>query len=480
MPSGFLIERGQGLGGLALATGRVVRSDDVAADPRIGDDRYLPMVRAEGIVSSMAAPIVSGGEVAGVIYVNHATYRPFTDDEEALLLSLADHVAVAVEKARLLAAEHAARAEAEAASRGKDELLAMLGHELRNPLSAITNAVHLLGKLTPEPPMARRAVEIVGRQTAHLAHLVDDLLDVARITSGRIVLTRRPLELGEIVQRTMATLATSGRTGQHRVSVDVEPTWVDADETRIEQVLTNLVGNAVKFTPAGGAIDVSLRVADGHAVLRVRDSGAGIDPAMLPRIFDLFVQGDRALHGGPGGLGLGLTLVRRIVELHGGRVDAESRGRGDGACFTVRLPALPARPAAPAGPARAAPRGPQRRVVVVEDNDDAREMLRHALVDAGHEVVEATDGPGGLAAIQDARPHVALVDVGLPGFDGYEVARRIRAVAEGKSIRLIALTGYGQPDDRRRALEAGFDAHLVKPVDFDTLDDAVRAPRAVP
>jgi signal transduction histidine kinase/HAMP domain-containing protein len=477
MPAGFVIQRGHGLGGLALATGRAIRSDDIGADPRFRDELYVPIVRADGIVSSMAAPIVSGTAVAGVIYANNATHRPFTDDEEALLLSLADHVGVAVEKARLLAAEHAARAEAEAASRGKDELLAMLGHELRNPLSAISNAVHLLERIPPEPPVARRAVEILGRQSAHLAHLVDDLLDVARITSGRIVLTRRPLELGETVRRALATLATSGRTAQHHVTVDTHPVWVDADETRLEQVITNLVGNAVKFTPAGGTIEVGLRGSSGDAVLRIRDSGSGIEPAMLPRIFDIFVQGDRGLHGGPGGLGLGLTLVRRIVELHGGRVEAESRGRGHGSVFTVRMPALPAPPARPASPPRDRGLTAPRRVVIVEDNADAREMLRHALAAAGHEVLEAADGPEGIASIRRARPDVALVDVGLPGFDGYEVARRIRADDGGKSIRLIALTGYGQPDDRRRALEAGFDAHLVKPVDFDALDAAIRTRR---
>jgi signal transduction histidine kinase len=480
MPPGFVIERGHGLGGLTLAAGRAIRSDDFAADARFRDDKYLDIASADGVVSCMAAPIISDGGVLGVIYANNVSFRPFTDAAEALLVSLADHVAVAVQKARLLAREHAARADAEAASRGKDELLAMLGHELRNPLSAISNAVHVLEKIGLAPPVAQRAVDILGRQSAHLAHLVDDLLDVARITSGRIILALRPLELAETVRRAVTTLGASGRTTRHRVTVDVQTVWIDGDETRMEQVITNLVGNAVKFTPDGGRIDVTLRTEGGAAVLRVRDAGTGIDPAMLPRVFDIFVQGDRSVHGGPGGLGLGLTLVRRISELHGGRADADSAGRGHGSIFTIRIPAM-ARPAADATHAPPVRRSESvRRVLVIEDNADAREMLRLALVQAGHAVLEAVDGPDGLDCVRRLRPDVALVDVGLPGFDGYEVARQIRAEDSGKPLVLIALTGYGQPDDRRRALEAGFDAHLVKPVDFDALDEAIRAPRAEP
>jgi signal transduction histidine kinase len=465
MPASFVIERGHGLGGLAWATGRPVRTDDFATDPRFTQDRYLAIALADGIVSCMAVPIATAGLVVGVIYANNVTRRPFTAEDERVLLTLAEHAAVAVQKARLLAAEHAARAEAEAASRGKDELLAMLGHELRNPLAAIANAVHVLNALGPEA--TRPAREIIARQNTHLARLVDDLLDVARVTSGKIALVRRPLELAEAVRRGMATLAGSGRTARHHVTFDLEPVWGHVDETRFEQIVTNLVGNAVKFTPDGGAIEVRLRASGGEAVLTVQDAGIGISAEVLPRVFDVFAQGGHPVHRERGGLGLGLTLVRRIADLHGGRVEAFSEGPGRGSTFTVHVPAIAApawteaRPPAPR-PERA------RRILIVEDNGDARAMLRRALELAGHEVHDAADGPDGLASLQRLRPDVALIDVGLPGLDGYEVARKARAELGG-AVRLVALTGYGQPEDRRRALAAGFDAHLVKPVEPEVL-----------
>ena len=473
MEPGFAIERGMGIGGLAWDAGEPIRTDDIRADPRFRGDRYLPVAQADGIVSCMAVPIVTAGTVVGVIYANNFARRPFTAGDEALVVTLAHHAAVAVQKARLLAREHAARAEAEAASRGKDELLAMLGHELRNPLSAIANAVAVLGIPSAPPETARRAREIIARQNTHLAHLVDDLLDVARVTSGKIALERRPVELAQAVRQSIATLAASGRTEHHQLTVALDPVWANVDETRFEQIVGNLVGNALRFTPAGGQIEVALRAADGLAVLRVRDSGIGIAPEMLARVFDLFVQGERSADRGSGGLGLGLTLVRRIAELHGGSVEAWSDGQGCGSEFTVRLPAM-APPAGLAARSRADGDGAARRILVVEDNADAREMLRLVLELAGHEVHEAVDGPSGLAAALDLRPDIALLDIGLPGFDGLEIARRVR-LAMGASIHLVALTGYGQPDDRRLALEAGFDAHLVKPVDPPALLAAIRA-----
>ena len=473
MPQGFEITKGEGIGGLAWATSRPVRTDDFRTDSRFRDSPYLPIAQGDGIVSCLTVPIVSSGAVVGVIYANNFTLRPFTDGEQAALVTLADHAAVAVEKAGLLAAEHAARAEAESASRGKDELLAMLGHELRNPLSAIATAVHLLERDEPSAELTRRAHEIIARQNAHLAHLVDDLLDVARVTSGKIALVRRPLELGQALRHSLATLAASGRTERHRVTMDLEPVWADVDETRFEQIVNNLVGNALRFTPAAGTIEITLRAEHGDAVLRVRDTGVGIAPEMLSRVFDLFAQGERGPDRGAGGLGLGLTLVRRITELHGGRVEAASEGTGHGSTFTVRLPALATPPApAPAASATAPSNGRARRILVVEDNTDAREMLRHLLHLAGHDVHEAADGPGGLEAALRLRPDVALVDVGLPGFDGYQLARRVRG-STGPSIYLVALTGYGQPDDRRQAMEAGFDAHLVKPVNPEALLAAI-------
>jgi signal transduction histidine kinase/ActR/RegA family two-component response regulator len=462
MPAHFAVQRGHGIGGRAWASGRPIRSDDIASDARFADDDHLPIARADGIVACMAVPITSGDTVVGVIYANNYSRRAFTAVDEAVLVTLADHAAVAVQKARLLAGEHAARAEAEAASRGKDELLAMLGHELRNPLAAIATAAHILDARGATEESRGRAREIIARQNAHLARLVDDLLDVARVTSGKIVLERRPLELAEAVRRSVGTLTASGRTQNHQVLLDLHAVWADVDETRLEQVVTNLVGNALRFTPDGGTIDVTLGAIDGEAVLQVRDCGVGIAAEMLPRVFEMFVQGARRPDGG--GLGLGLTLVRRIVELHGGRVTAASEGPGHGSTFTVHLPALPGPPALRGQPTPGRAGGARRRIVLVEDNADAREMLRFALQLAGHEIHEAHDGPSGLAAIQRVRPDVALVDIGLPHFDGYELARKTRSMI-GAAVRLVALTGYGQPDDRRQALEAGFDVHLVKPVE---------------
>ncbi len=476
MPPGFVIERGQGMGGVAWETGRPVRTEDLTADARFATDRYLPIARADGIISAMAVPVVTEGTVVvGVIYANRRSRRPFTADDETALVTLADHAAVAVQQATLLAREHAARADAEAASRGKDELLAMLGHELRNPLSAISNAVHVLSAPAASEDARLRARDIITRQNAHLAHLVDDLLDVARVTSGKIALVRRPLELAQAVRQCVATLTASGRTREHDLQLDLEVVWGNVDGTRFEQIVTNLVGNALRFTPAGGHVVISLRARSGEAVLAVRDSGVGIVADMLPRVFDLFVQGERAADRGGGGLGLGLALVRRIAELHGGGVEARSDGPGRGSEFSVRLPAIPA-PLRPGGvlPRPAERNGAPRRILVVEDNEDSREMLRYLLMLDGHEVHEAADGPAGLAAALHLRPDIAFVDVGLPGLDGYEIARRVRAET-GAVIRLIALTGYGQPEDRRLSLEAGFDAHIVKPVAPDAVLDAIRA-----
>jgi signal transduction histidine kinase len=368
------------------------------------------------------------------------------------------------ERAELLASERAARAEAEAASRAKDDFLAMLGHELRNPLGAIAGAVGVVDRLARGDERIARATAVIGRQVQHLSRLVDDLLDVTRVMHGKVYLDRRPLDLGELVQNLATAWRASGRFDRHEVEVHTEPAWIDADETRMEQVVGNLVGNALKYTPAGGQVRVRVRAHAECAVLEVTDTGVGIPPRLLPAVFDLFVQGDRALDRTQGGLGLGLTLVKALVGLHGGSVQATSDGPGRGTTFTARLPLIP--PPAPAEPradASAMP-GSRRRILLVEDNQDSREMVRLALSLAGHEVHEAPDGPTAVELARTIAPDIAVVDIGLPGIDGYEVARRIRAMPGGKAVRLVALTGYGQAADRLRALEAGFDAHLTKPV----------------
>jgi PAS domain S-box-containing protein len=357
-----------------------------------------------------------------------------------------------------------------AADRAKDEFLAMLGHELRNPLGALASAVRILDLKDRSPNHVAHARAVIDRQIERLSHLVDDLVDASRVTSAKMRLSRRPLDLSHVVEETIEVLRTRGLLDGHQLTFDGSPVWIDADETRIEQVVTNLIGNALKFTPPGGAIAVSVRTEGQHALLAVKDTGVGIPADVLPTIFDLFVQSERSLDRSQGGLGIGLTLVRRLVELHGGSVQASSEGAGMGSTFTVRLPAIPA-PNAKAReqiPVTATVSKP-RRVLVVEDNDDLREMLGILLTQDGHEVKMANDGPSGLEAAMTFRPEVALLDLGLPGFDGYALARSIRADEKGKEIYLVALTGYGQPEDRLRSKEAGFDEIAVKPLDVNQL-----------
>jgi PAS domain S-box-containing protein len=368
-----------------------------------------------------------------------------------------------------------ALAQARAEAQAKDEFLAMLGHELRNPLGAIASAVGILNATGTTVDAVERARAVIGRQMDHLCRLVDDLLDVSRATTGKVMLVRRPLDLAALVRDLMASWRAMGRLERHQVTVETEPTWVNADETRIEQVVGNLVGNALKYTPEGGR--VALRVAPrGEAALfEVSDTGVGIPPSLLDKVFDLFVQADRSLDRPQGGLGIGLTLVKALVQRHDGTVEVQSEGAGKGTVFTVRLPRIPApAPRPDEGRPRSTRRAPsRRRVFVVEDNADAREMLRVALTLEGHEVHTAADGVTAVDLAVSVAPDVALIDLGLPGLDGYEVARRIRASDVGRSMRLVALTGYGQAEDRERALHAGFDAHLTKPVSPDQLSTAI-------
>jgi PAS domain S-box-containing protein len=362
------------------------------------------------------------------------------------------------------------RREAEALTRAKDEFLAMLGHELRNPLGTITNALGVLDRLVADGDV-RRLLGIIGRQTSHLGRLVDDLLDVARVTSGKIELRRQPLDLRALAEGCLDALTQAGRARHHAITVEGPPLRVSGDPARLEQVVSNLLDNALKYTPAGGQVTVRIEQVDGDVVLRVRDSGEGIRADLLDRIFDLFVQEPQALDRTRGGLGLGLTLVRRLVELHGGSVAAASEGPGRGSEFSIRLPRL-AEADVPA-PARAAGLGPAaprpRRVLIVEDNADARESLSLLLRLSGHEVETSENAMEGLEKLAAFAPDVMLVDVGLPGMDGYDLARRVRERPAARGVALIALTGYGQTEDRRRAQEAGFDVHLTKPVEPDRL-----------
>jgi signal transduction histidine kinase len=356
--------------------------------------------------------------------------------------------------------------------RAKDEFLAMLGHELRNPLAAIAGASSILSSPRVPDDMAERARSILRRQINNLSRLVDDMLDVSRTLAGKITLVKRPVELSNIVTVALSAFRSSGRLQRHDVSVDFSNAWIDGDEVRMEQVVSNLIGNAIKFTPPGGSIAIKVEASEGDAMLTISDSGRGIPADLIDKVFDPFVQGGQTADRAQGGLGLGLALVKTIVELHGGTVSARSEGGGLGSKFTVQVPRI--REAAgveTAGQPRAGERIPSRRILIIEDNQDGREMLRALLTIAGHEVHASADGPSGVAAAAQVAPDLVLIDIALPGMEGYEVARRIRASNGGKSMRLVAISGFGQAEDRRRSLEAGFDAHLTKPFSIETLGE---------
>jgi two-component system CheB/CheR fusion protein len=356
------------------------------------------------------------------------------------------------------------------ADRRKDEFLAMLAHELRNPLAPIVNAVHVLRLLDGDSGVLRQQRDLIERQVQQMRRLLDDLLDVSRITRGKVDLQRETTDLAVVLGGAVETSRPLLEAKQHVLTVALpsRPVLADADPTRLGQVFTNLLNNAAKYTDVGGRVWLTLEQDGPEAVVRVRDTGVGMTADMLAAAFELFAQADRSLDRAQGGLGIGLTVARRLVEMHGGTLTAYSGGPGRGCEFVVRLPALPVGPEVPeprcaAAPARAPVR--PRRVLIVDDNRDAAESMALLLQLRGHDVRTAHDGPGGLAAADAFRPEVVLLDIGLPGMDGYEVARRLRRRPAGKGTLLVAVTGYGHEDDRRRSREAGFDHHLVKPTD---------------
>jgi PAS domain S-box-containing protein len=360
------------------------------------------------------------------------------------------------------------RARAERDSRSKDDFLATLAHELRTPLGVISSAVHTLASVDGGARTSARSCELIGRQVSHISHLVDDLLDVERVVNGKVRLRRRPLDLAENVRHIVATFVEAA--GKDRIiEVNIEPVWVDCDAVRIDQVLINLMTNAVKYTPSGGLIVVTLKPDGAEAVLKVEDTGFGISPRLLPFIFDMYAQADRTLDRAQGGLGIGLTLARRLVELHGGTVTAASEGEGRGSTFTVRLKQVPSVDQSSSDPEPRERRVRPRRVLLIEDSADAREMLRMMLELAGHIVYDAADGVRGLELLNVVRPDVGIIDIGLPVMDGYEVAKRIRGEPHGRRMLLLALTGYDAPQGTTRSTEHGFDYHLVKPVDPERL-----------
>jgi signal transduction histidine kinase/CheY-like chemotaxis protein len=364
----------------------------------------------------------------------------------------------------------------------RDEFLAMLAHELRNPLAPIRNAVYLMGKLPYDDPVFLKCRAMIDKQAGHITRLVDDLLDVSRLELGKVELRLQRLNLNDAVAATAEACMPTTNAHRHAVTVRVsrEPLWVVADAVRLEQAIGNLILNAAKFTQQGGTIVVETARDGEFGVVSVTDNGMGIKPEMLDSIFELFTQDQVTLARTEGGLGIGLTLVRRLVELHRGSVRATSAGLGMGARFEARLPLVSenANDERPAGTERTAMQS--KRVLIVEDGDDTRESLGMLVAAWSHEVIYATNGPEAVVKARESQPDVALVDIGLPGFDGYEVARHIRREGTpwARHLTLIAVTGYGQEADRNKAYEAGFDKHLLKPVDPDQLEAMLATPRS--
>ena len=365
------------------------------------------------------------------------------------------------------------------ADRHKNEFLAMLAHELRNPLAPIRNALHILKMPGADPPTLQRAREMMERQLAQLVRLVDDLLDVSRIIRGKVELHRESVDLVTVVRRAIETAQPVIDSHGHELTVSLppEPVLLDVDVIRVAQALSNLLVNAAKYTEQAGRIWLSTEHQDGQVTIRVRDRGIGIAPELLARVFDLFVQADRTLARSQGGLGVGLTLVKRLVELHGGTVGVHSDGPGQGSEFTVRLPAVSAGVGgtgpAPQGRVQAADGGPVRRVLVVDDNVDAADSAALLLRMWGHKVHTVHDGLSVSQAVRDFQPEIILLDIGLPGMTGYEVAKHLRSQPALDSLVLAAMTGYGQDEDRQRSQEAGFNFHLTKPLDPSKLEALV-------
>ncbi|QRK04470.1 response regulator [Archangium violaceum] len=465
------LEPGQGVAGrVAAEQKRWVLDAGAAANGPMPD--AAPEL---GLAALACYPLISQGRVLGTLAFGTRTLRTFTEDELSLMQGVCDQVAVAMERERLIGALREA-------DRRKDEFLAMLAHELRNPLAPVRSALEVFRMRMKQDDVLQRTIASADRQVAHMTRLVDDLLDVSRITRGKVELKPIPVTLTDLMEGAVQACEPiiSQRHHELTVSLPSETVMLNVDPTRMSQVVANLLHNAAKYTPSGGRIHLNAERQGDELVLSVRDNGIGLRPDMLHRVFELFVQVDPGSDRAQGGLGLGLTLVRSLVEMHGGQVSARSEGLSKGSEFIVRLPLPPQPAAALAIPhmvkaaAATAHKLQPLHILLVEDNPDIRETLRDLLELHGHRVEEASDGRSAVELVLSQRPQVALVDIGLPELDGYKVAELVRASAGGSDTRLVALTGYGHPEDRKRALEAGFDAHLVKPVSSDDLSQVLK------
>jgi signal transduction histidine kinase/CheY-like chemotaxis protein len=435
---------------------------DIYADARIPHDAYRPT-----FVKSLAMVPIRSADPIGAIGAYWADEREATAGQMQTLQALGDSASLAIDNVHLIES-------LQDSNRRKDRLLSMLAHELRNPLAPIRNALHVLQLGPADREVAERAREMMARQVQHLSRIVDDLLDVARLSHGKVPIRCDRVDLTRVVRQAAEDLRSLMEEAGLRLALELPgfPVPVVGDATRLSQVLGNVLDNARKFTPPGGLITVLLAVdaAASQATVRVRDTGIGIEPELLPHLFEVFSQADSSLDRSNGGLGLGLAVAEGLLQLHGGTIQAASAGAGRGTEFTLRLPTAPELPALSRelGPPVTAVRR-RARLLVVEDNQDAAESLRMLMELCGYEVTLAHSGPEGVRVALETRPDIVLCDIGLPGMDGFAVAGTLRGHAETAHARLIAVTGYGEDTDRRRALEAGFNAHLVKPVDPEKL-----------
>jgi PAS domain S-box-containing protein len=438
---------------------------------RAQNEEHVALLRSLGLTSFISVPLKSRSRVLGAItFVAAESRRSYSADDMRAAEDLAHRAVIAIENTNLVATLREA-------DRRKDEFLAMLAHELRNPLAPIRNAVEIFRAKGLETSELRWGADVIDRQVHQMTRLVDDLLDVSRITRGKIALRTERVDLGTVIQTAIEGSRPVLNKWGHQLSVSfpAEPVYLDGDATRLSQIIANLLNNAAKYTDIGGRISLKVETTAEHAVVSVKDNGIGIPPDALPQIFDLFAQVNQALERSEGGLGIGLTLVRRLVELHGGTVEALSDGPGKGSEFVVRLP-LPA-PVANANSTveDASDREvPPRRILIVDDNHDACDSLAMLLRMFGHEVETAHDGIAAVHAAQEFHPEVILLDIGLPKLNGFDAARRIRAQRGGSRMVLVALTGWGQEEDRRNSREAGFDHHMTKPVEFRELQRLLR------
>jgi signal transduction histidine kinase/ActR/RegA family two-component response regulator len=446
------------------------REPIVATFIQQSSEPMVQLVKGLGLRTYACNPLIAGGRLLGTLSFASRQRDSFEREEIAFLETISHYVTLAYERLRLIE-------QLREQDRRKDEFLATLAHELRNPLAPIRNGLELIRLADNDPAILERATTIMNRQIEQMVRLVDDLLDVARISRNKLDLRKERVSLDAIVRNAVETSRPVLAAAEHDLQVNLpsEPILLDADPVRLAQVFSNLLNNAAKYSKRGGHISLAATQTGDELTIRVSDTGIGIEPGKLSQIFGMFVQLDTSEQQVQSGLGVGLTLVQRLIEMHGGSIEARSEGQGKGSEFIVRLPALKpsheivsaSKPVADDVPT------PRRRILVVDDNVDSAESMAMMLELSGHDVATAHDGLEAVEVAREFQPHVALLDLGMPKLDGYEAARSIRRQSWGQKMMLVALTGWGQSEDKRRSREAGFDAHLVKPIDFGVLEELI-------